>query len=72
MKSDEKWLANYDALKTYIEEHHHLPDKHRVENRGLLSWALCCTPHNVKYRTGYLLKWWNLLRGQPCEHLCFS
>ena len=30
MKNDEKWLANYDALKTYIEEHHHLPDKHRV------------------------------------------
>ena len=39
MKNDEKWLANYDALKTYIEEHHHLPDKHRVENRGLLNFS---------------------------------
>lgn len=39
MKKDEKWLANYDALKTYIEEHHHLPDKHRVENRGLLNFS---------------------------------
>lgn len=37
-KNDEKWLANYEALKAYIDEHHHLPDKHKVENRGLLSW----------------------------------
>ena len=34
-KNDEKWLANYEALKAYIDEHHHLPDKHKVENR----WA---------------------------------
>lgn len=39
MKNDEKWLANYDGLKTYIEEHHHLLDKHRVENRGLLNFT---------------------------------
>lgn len=37
-KNDEKWMANYEALKAYIDEHHHLPDKHKVENRGLLSW----------------------------------
>lgn len=37
-KNDEKWLANYEALKAYIDEHHHLPDKHKIENRGLLSW----------------------------------
>lgn len=34
---DERWLANYEALKAYIEEHHHQLDKHKVENRGLLS-----------------------------------
>ena len=39
MKNEEKWLANYDGLKTYIEEHHHLPDKHKVENRGLLNFS---------------------------------
>ena len=39
MKNDENCLANYEALKTYIEEHHHLPDKHRVENRGLLNFT---------------------------------
>lgn len=39
MKNDEKWLANYDGLKTYIEEHHHLLDKHKEENRGLLNFT---------------------------------
>lgn len=24
-KSDENWLANYDALKVYIDEHYHIP-----------------------------------------------
>lgn len=35
---DIKWMVNYEALKAYIDEHHHLPDKHKIENRGLLSW----------------------------------
>lgn len=38
-KNEENWIANYKALKAYIEEHGHLPDKHVVENRALLSWA---------------------------------
>lgn len=33
------WLANYDALKEYITLHGHLPDKRRVEFRGLLNGA---------------------------------
>lgn len=37
-KNDEKWLASYEALKAYVDEHYHLPDKHKVENHGLLSW----------------------------------
>lgn len=36
---DTKWLQNYNALKAYILERGHLPDKHVVENRALLSWA---------------------------------
>ena len=36
---DEKWMANYEALKAYILERGHMPDKHVVENRALLSWA---------------------------------
>lgn len=38
-KNEDKWMANYDALKTYIAEHGHLPDKHKIESRALLSWA---------------------------------
>ena len=39
MNNDARWIANYEALKTYIIERGHLPDKHLVENRALLSWA---------------------------------
>lgn len=38
-KNEDKWKANYEALKAYIEEHGHLPDKHKIESRALLSWA---------------------------------
>ncbi|MGN0283821.1 MAG: helicase associated domain-containing protein [Segatella copri] len=37
-KNDEKWMANYEALKAYIDEHHHLPDKHKETDRNKLSW----------------------------------
>ena len=36
---DTNWLQNYEALKVYILQRGHLPDKHVVENRALLSWA---------------------------------
>ena len=39
MTHSEGWQQNFELLKAYIEEHHHLPDKKKVENRGLLSWA---------------------------------
>ena len=48
-KNDSNWYQNYEALKDYILERGHLPDKHVVENRALLNWALCCTPHNAHY-----------------------
>ena len=38
-KNDCNWYQNYEALKAYIQERGHLPDKHVVENRALLSWA---------------------------------
>lgn len=37
--NDEKWMENYEALKAYILQNGHLPDKHVVENRALLSWV---------------------------------
>lgn len=45
MTHEEGWNQNFELLKAYIEEHHHLPDKmvrqaHQPkDNRGLLSWA---------------------------------
>lgn len=39
MNNDARWIANNEALKTYIIERGHLPDKHLVENHALLSWA---------------------------------
>ena len=38
-KTDTNWYRNYEALKAYILQRGHLPDKHVVENRALLSWA---------------------------------
>lgn len=31
-------MDNYALLKAFIQEKHHLPNKKRVENRGLLNW----------------------------------
>ena len=39
MTNQERWNQNFELLKAYIEENHHLLDKKKVENRGLLSWA---------------------------------
>ena len=38
-KVDCNWYQNYEDLKSCIKERGHLPDKHVVENRALLSWA---------------------------------
>ena len=38
-KNDSNWFKNYEALKAYILERGHLPHKHVVTNRSLLSWA---------------------------------
>ena len=43
-KREENWLNRYEALKNYIEEHKQLPDKKKVENRGLLN----CWKYNKK------------------------
>ena len=45
-KNDSNWYQNYEALNAYILERGHMPDNHVVENRALLSWALCGVQHN--------------------------
>ena len=37
-KNESKWLAHYNALLSYVEEHHQLPDKKKPDNRNLLNW----------------------------------
>lgn len=37
-KNDLRWQQKYEQLKAYIIAHRHLPDKKKVENRGLLNW----------------------------------
>lgn len=37
-KNEENWLSHYKALRCYLEANHQLPDKKKVENRGLLNW----------------------------------
>ena len=32
MKNDEKWMANYEALKAHVLETGHFPDKHTTLN----------------------------------------
>ena len=36
---DAVWRENYEALRRYVLERGHLPDKYVVENRALLNWA---------------------------------
>ena len=38
-KNEANWFQSYEALKAYISERGHLPDKHKIESKGLLSWA---------------------------------
>ena len=36
---DKVWNRNFRKFKAYIDEFHHLPDKKKVENRGILNWV---------------------------------
>ena len=38
-KNEDNWMMHYNELKAYVEVHHHFPDKHKVEFRGLQNWA---------------------------------
>ena len=38
MKQDERWLARYNELKTFIETNKRNPSKHRMEEHDMLNW----------------------------------
>lgn len=39
MSNRDNWTLFFDELQAYVESHDHLPDKHKIENRGLLCKA---------------------------------
>ena len=38
MTQDERWLIRYNEVKTFIEENHRNPSKHRIEEHDHLNW----------------------------------
>ena len=38
MKQDERWLARYNEIKTFIETNKRNPSKYRMEEHDMLNW----------------------------------
>ena len=38
MDQETRWLTRYNEVKTFIEENHRNPSKHRIEEHGYLNW----------------------------------
>ena len=38
MTQDERWIVKYNEVKTFIEENHRNPSKHRIEEHDMLNW----------------------------------
>ena len=38
MTQDERWLARYNEMKTFIETNNRNPSKHRMEEHDMLNW----------------------------------
>ena len=38
MTQDERWNIRYNEVKTFIEENHRNPSKHRIEEHDMLNW----------------------------------
>ena len=38
MDQDTRWLTRYNEVKTFIEENHRNPSKHRIEEHDMLNW----------------------------------
>ena len=60
-KNEENGLAFFTELQAYIEANGHLPDKHVVENRGLLSKAKYL---RKKIKAGTAEDWMGIIRWQ--------
>ena len=38
MDQETRWLTRYHEVKTFIEENHRNPSKHRLEEHDMLNW----------------------------------
>ena len=38
MRQEERWLAKYNEMKTFIETNKRNPSKHRMEEHDMLNW----------------------------------
>ena len=38
MTQDERWNIRYNEVRTFIEENHRNPSKHRIEEHDMLNW----------------------------------
>ena len=45
MTQDERWMTRYNEVKTFIEENHRNPSKHRIEEHDMLNWLKANRKH---------------------------
>ncbi len=38
MDQETRWLTKYNEVKTFIEENHSNPSRHRIEEHDMLNW----------------------------------
>jgi len=38
MTQDERWIARYNEVKSFIVSNHRNPSKHRIEEHDMLNW----------------------------------
>ena len=38
MTQDERWIIRYNEVMKFIEQNHHNPSKHRIEEHDMLNW----------------------------------
>ena len=45
MTQDERWMARYQEVKSFIETNHRNPSRHRIEEHDLLNWLKANRKH---------------------------
>lgn len=45
MTQDERWLARYNEVKTFIDTNRRNPSRHRIEEHDMLNWLKANRKH---------------------------